>query len=202
MTRIIILSLSVLLSASACNSRVREKELEKKIAELDEREQELLLKERTLDLREQELDKRSVRIDSLVASDTALIKVGTESSTDSLLINRAIIGNWLVNMICTHTTCPGSAIGDTKTENWELSYQGNHVVAKAIDHGRLVRVYSGLLNGNRMELIEHRDTSALLYDTRMVVRLNILDAKSIEGQREIIREDECRIVYTVQMNKQ
>jgi hypothetical protein len=36
----------------------------------------------------------------------------------------------------------------------------------------------------------------------MVVRLQVINDKTIEGQREIIRDDNCKIVYALQMNKQ
>jgi hypothetical protein len=38
--------------------------------------------------------------------------------------------------------------------------------------------------------------------TTINVRLNLKDGNTMEGQREIIRENECRILYTLQLSKQ
>jgi hypothetical protein len=186
---IIMLCLSSLFIAPACKNREKEKQLEQKRSELNEREQQLLLKERTLQLREEELNDKMKKQDSL-------------PSPDSSINNPDLVGTWSVKMTCIETSCPGSAVGDTKNEEWEISYQGNHVVAKATARDKFIRVYSGKFTGNTLELIEHRESSNLVYDTRMVVRLRMRNNKSIEGQREIIREDECKIVYALQLDKQ
>lgn len=196
MKLIIILCVSIAFS-SACNSRNRESELSRKEAALNEREQQILLREKTLQFREEEFSEKLKKADSL-----SLQKQDSIPLSDTIHINPAIAGQWAVKMICVQTTCPGSAVGDIKTEHWELSYEGKHLVAKATDRGKLVRVYSGLYAENRLQLIEHRDSSSLVYDTRMVVTLNLIDNKTIEGQREIIRDDQCRILYALQMNKQ
>jgi hypothetical protein len=103
-------------------------------------------------------------------------------------------------MTCTEATCPGSAVGDLKLEQWNLSYDGQHVVARASSRGKLVRTYSGLYTGGNLELTGHHDT--LTRDTRMVVRLRVLEDNKIDGEREIIRNDDCKIVYALQFNKQ
>ena len=197
MKRVLLLSILFLFLIASCKSRHREKQLAQREREVNGKEQELLLKEKTLEFREQELNEKLKRIDSILARDSA---AANGPLTDSVIIDSTIIGNWAVKMTCTETTCPGSAIGDVKTEQWTLLYDGNHIVAKASDGGSLVRTYSGLYKGRNIELIEHRDS--LVYDTRMVVRLQVINDKTIEGQREIIRDDNCKIVYALQMNKQ
>jgi hypothetical protein len=57
-------------------------------------------------------------------------------------------------MTCTETTCPGSAIGDTKTETWDISYQNNVLLAKANVGDKLTRVYTGTYDGTNLVLIE------------------------------------------------
>lgn len=174
----------------ACTSRKREEELRRKEARLNEREQQLLVREKTLQFQEEEIRARKKQLDSASRADTALNR------------DPNLAGNWNVRMTCIETTCPGSAVGDTKTEQWNIGYQNNHVIARAMAGDRLVRVYSGLAGNNTLELIEHRDSTDLTYDTRMVVRLRLSDANTIEGQREIIRENDCKIVYALAMTKQ
>jgi hypothetical protein len=190
----------LLFMVASCASRQREKVLAQKETELNAREQELLLKQKTLEFREQELIAKQKTIDSILAHDSASIGVDNPARADSMGIDSTLLGNWAVRMTCTETTCPGSAVGDLKLEQWNLSYDGHHVVAKASARGNLVRTYSGLYTGSNLELTEHHDT--ITTDTRMVVRLRLLDNHKIDGEREIIRNDGCKIVYALQFNKQ
>ena len=201
MKQTVIVIICLLFITLSCRNREREKQLDAKEAELNEREQQLLLREKTLDFREQEISDRRRIIDSIRQTDSIIKLTDSLAAQDTIQTNPALTGEWTVKMTCIETSCPGSAIGDTRIEQWNLSYQGQHIVAKAKDRGNLVRTYSGNYTGDILELIEHRDTS-MVYDTRMVVRLRVHDNNTIEGQREIIRSNECKIVYAVSMNKQ
>jgi hypothetical protein len=195
--------IAVALSASmlpACENNRRQVELDERAAALDSREQELLLREKTLVMREQELIAKQSALDSLRADTLRVDSTGTDSLPAAKL-NPSLTGTWQVKMTCTETSCPGSAVGDTRTEQWQLSYTGNHLVAKAMDHGRLVRTYSGLYRPGDIELIEHRDT-AMVYDSRMVVSLRQIDASTMEGKREIVMENDCKIVYALTLSKE
>jgi hypothetical protein len=188
------------LLTTSCASRQREKLLAQKETELRVKEQELLLQQKTLEFREQELNTKQKMIDSILAHDSTKIKMDSLARNTPRAIDSALLGNWAVRMICTATTCPGSAVGDLKLEQWNLSYDGGHIVAKASSRGNLVRTYSGLYTGDNLELAEHHDT--LSRDTRIIVRLRFLGNNKIDGEREIIRNDDCKIVYALQFNKQ
>jgi len=75
-------------------------------------------------------------------------------------------------------------------------------VAKAISDSRLVRVYSGSLVDNTAELVEERKDSSSQHDIKMTVRLRVRDDSNMEGEREIVRENDCKIIYALQMQKQ
>jgi hypothetical protein len=172
-----------------CDFDKRENELQQKALELKQREQDLLLREANLRLREEQLDERTRALDS--------------TATDSAFVyNPQLIGNWAVQMTCTETTCPGSAVGDTKAEHWELSYLDNRMVAKAMVGKDLVRVYTGRYTGNTLELEGNRSDTTNQPATRMIVRLRLVSDKAMEGEREIVREGDCKIIYAVQMEKQ
>jgi hypothetical protein len=66
----------------------------------------------------------------------------------------------------------------------------------------LQRVYSGLYTGNTLELVEDRAVANGQPATRMIVRLRMVSNRTLEGQREIVREGECKIIYALQMEKQ
>lgn len=182
-----ILLLVLLLGTSGCDLRKREEALQQKEAALNAREQQLSLREKTLQVKEDELLKREQQLDSTLKTDS------------THLVNPALIGRWDVRMVCTETTCPGSAVGDTKTEVWDFSYEGNTIVVKAVVSEKLVRVYTGTYNGNTIELVEEITTGAT--SSKMVIRLRIIDPAHMEGQREIVRENECRVLYALQLQK-
>jgi hypothetical protein len=183
------LYMMAILFLHACANHKSEDKLGRKEAALNQKEQELSLKEKSLQLKEEDLLKREKLLDSTVSSDTVH------------LIKPMLAGNWSVKMTCTETTCSGSAVGDTKTEQWQLSYESNSILAKAMSGGQLVRVYTGFYTGNTVELVATRDSTAAGSSTKMVVRLTIVDEMHLDGQREITRDD-CKVIYSLQMEKQ
>jgi len=179
---------------SGCGFQEREAALQKRELELTQKEQELAVKENNLQLKEEELVKREQQLKKPQPVDT------TSQSPESVF-NPALIGNWNAKMTCTETTCPGSAVGDTKTETWEITYQNERVVARALTGENFVRIYTGTFKNNLLELTENVETSAAAPATQMVVRLTLLNQNTMEGQREIIRTGDCRIIYALQLNK-
>lgn len=189
MKQLILLLILLLPFLQGCDMRQREEALSQKEASLNQREQELLLKEKTLQLKEDELVKREQRIDS------------TRRLDSTTVYNASLPGTWDVKMTCTETSCPGSAVGDIKNETWEIAYQENNVIARAMVNNELVRVYSGIFTGNTLELVEARENASTQPATRMVVRLRLSKENVMEGQREIERIGECKIIYGIIMNK-
>lgn len=173
-----------------CDLREREEALKEKETTLNQREQELLLKEKTLQLREEDLVQREQRIDSTRLRDSISV------------YNASLPGTWDVKMVGSETTCPGSAVGDTKNETWEIAYQENNVIAKAMVNNELVRTYSGFFTGNTLELVDTpRENVPGQAPTRIVVRLRMAKENVLEGTREIERIGECKIIYQLSMNK-
>lgn len=189
MKRFVLYLLVLVFLSSGCDLRKREEQLQAKEAALNQKEQELLLKEKTLQIKEDELLLRERKSDSTIKTDT------------TNLYNTAIIGFWAVKMTCTEATCPGSAVGDTKTEQWNISYEANTIIAKAMSDDKLVRTYTGIPGGQVIELVEGPHESALQPATKMIVRLRLIDSTSMDGKREIIRNN-CKVIYDLQMEKQ
>jgi hypothetical protein len=194
--RLIIFLLFTTTLFSACGIKEREQALQKKETELAQREQEILLQQRELELKEEELLKKERIIDS-TRSDSTI----SDSTMIRDSVNSAMLGVWAVKMTCTETTCPGSAVGDVKNEHWEITIENNQIVARALAGENLVRVYSGVSSGNSIELTEHKDSVVSEAAIRMTVRLRMTSDKAMEGQREIIREGDCKIVYALQLEK-
>ena len=177
---------------TSCSLREREKEIEKKMSELNQKEQELVLKEKSLQLREDELAKKEKLLDSTLNK-----RQGDTLAT----VNPQLVGNWVVKMNCIETTCSGSAVGDTKTEQWEISYQENTVIAKAMAGQALVRIYTGSYSGNTLQLTTQSEQASGLQAAKMTVTLILSHDNEMEGEREIIRADDCKIVYALQLKK-
>ncbi len=177
---------------SGCDMRNREQALDMKEAELNQKEQALLVKEKSIQLKEVELFKREKLLDS----------TSNKTVADTLAaLHPAISGLYNVTMRCTETTCAGSAVGDTKNEQLEIIIQNNTVIVKAMSDKKVVRIYSGSYVGDFIELIAQQD-NINPQTGKMVVRLQETKEKELEGQREIIRPEDCRIVYSLELKKQ
>ena len=191
MMRLIILCFTLVLLCSGCDSKAREEALQKKETELAQKEKQLTLKEKSLQIREEELMQLKQQLDS----------VKTKKDT-TLVYNQQLIGQWNVKMTCTETTCPGSAVGDTKTETWNISYENNLIVARAMVNDKLVRVYTGSYDSTNLILSEDVMNAPTEPATRLTIRLSLTGENTMEGQREIVRENDCRIIYSLQLSKQ
>ena len=190
--KLIILFLILSFLNSGCGLRERELELEKKMNEVSQKEQELFLKEKSLQAKEEELAKKVKQLDSTA-----------NNPADSVFaLHTQLTGKWNVTMRCTETTCSGSAVGDTKNEQWEFSFQNNVIVAQAFSGNKLVRVYSGTGNGNSVELSTQPDNADPSLSTKMIVRIQEIKENQMQGQREIVRPDNCHIVYALDFTKQ
>ena len=188
---ILLLSLSLILFGTGCGLQQREVELKKRTDELNNKEQELLAKERALEIKAAELAQKEQQQDS-----------SASLGVDSFMVQHPQIpGKWNVVMRCTETTCAGSAVGDTKNEQWDMSYEGKLMVIRAFADNKLVRVYTGGYNGSSVELSIEQDQPTPA-QTSMTVRFQEIEERVIRGQREIVRPDQCHIIYSLELNKQ
>jgi len=162
-------------------------DIEKRERELEQRALEVTHRERVLELKTQELNERQQQLDSLTV----------EQRNDSLhQIYPQLIGIWNVKMICDETTCPGSAIGDTKTEQWEFVLRDNQLIAIAVSKNKLSRIYTGDYRDSLIVLEAQSDST-----THIQVQLKFDKDKILSGTRKIIRSDECFINYELTLKK-
>jgi len=175
---------------SGCGLRQREMELNRKMRELNVKEQELALKEQSLAIKEEQLNEKEKSLDSTknVVNDSLFLE------------HQKLPGTWMVEMQCTETNCPGSAVGDVKNEQWDFKFQNNMIIASAISNNQLVRVYTGDYLGNTLKLAVQQDSSDA--SAKIVVRLQQTKEKEMTGEREIIQANGCRILYSLRLKKQ
>lgn len=190
MRKIVLFPLSLLLLAG-CQNQEREQRLQKKEAELAHREQEILLREKALTLREQATQKAQQAADS----------ARNVAPADSALAN-TLAGTWVTRMNCIETDCAGSAIGDSKNEQWEFSHEQGDVLVKASANNKIVRVYTGTLQGSELQLTAQHLEGETLPDAAITVQLQLTADKRLEGRREINRPDNCRIVYALTLTRE
>lgn len=172
----------------SCGGRDK-KSLERQREEIQVKAQQLLIREQELELREQDVLKQQRQIDSL--------KTGSDTIG---VYDPNLIGTWIVTMQCTETTCEGSAIGDTKTEQWNISYENNKIVARATANKQLIRTYTGLFKENTLRLTATQTPNP---ETHMDVVLTPHQSTVglMEGQRIINQGGKCRIVYALKAEK-
>ena len=175
---------------ASCGIREREEALEQREKEINQKEQSLLLLQKQLQLKEEDLLLRQKILDS-----TQLV-----ANTDSTLVPAHLMGKWAVTMRCTATTCEGSAVGDVKNEQWDVAYQGRNIIVRAMADGKLVRTYTGVFGDNKVQLSAQQEPGAP--PVKMVVQLGFRSDNEMEGEREITRANNCRIVYAISMSKQ
>lgn len=176
-----------------CSLRERERELDQRTIALNEKEQQLSLKQQMLDLKEMELNEREKELDS----------TSNQLVADSLSkLYPDLPGDWTVKMVCIETTCAGSAVGDTKNEVWNFTFQNNNILASAYSNNKIVRVYNGTFSGNGIKMAIQPD-SIDLQAPKITVRLQNSNKKigEMEGEREIIQSSGCRILYSLELKK-
>jgi hypothetical protein len=178
-----------LLLAGGCQNQDQETQLRRRETDLASREQKLLLRENELILREQRLAKATQVLDS------------TRQQQPADSVQASMLGTWATRMECIETDCQGSAIGDGKNEEWQISYVQNAVLVKASVNNKVVRVYSGAFNGNTLELTAQHPAHDTLPDATITVQLQRASSRRLEGRREISRPDNCRIVYALALTK-
>lgn len=181
-----------LIMLSGCNFAERDKQLTEREKSLSQREQELLLKEKDIQVREHEISLKEQSLDSTKLDST-------------FIYNAELVGTWSVKMECKETSCSGFAIGDTKTETWDIRYHDKLVIAKVMTNNaghKLLRVYTGYYTGEVLQLANESTEGNPDKTTLMTVRLKFTTAGQMEGQREINRQENCRILFSIKLNKQ
>ena len=185
----LLFSLSFLLPS--CDTQKREQALQLRDLALTQKEQELTIREQALKAREEELAKKQMDFDST-----------TTNSVDSIgALHPNLSGIWNVTMRCMETTCPTSAVGDTKTEQWEIGVENNRVTARARSDKKLLRIYSGSYLSNSFVLSAPPD-NVPDNEANIIVRFQPTNENEMSGQREVIRPNDCRVVYSLEFRKQ
>jgi len=184
-------ALLLLMLLGSCNFQQRETELQQKGDSLTKKEADLAMLEKSLRLKEEELQEREHLLDSVQREDT------------NYIVDPALMGAWNVRMTCTETTCAGSAVGDTKSEVWRITFQGKWLIAASVVRDQVGRLYTGKYTYDGITLkgdVESEEEAAA--NTRIEVRLQVKDPKTIEGVRRIIREGDCVITYNIKLSRQ
>lgn len=180
-----ILYLILIVVLQSCGLNDREKKLKQRQEEIVLKEQQLMVWEQQLKLKEQELETEKVSLDS--------VKKQIDSTG---VYNPAISGKWNVKMSCTETSCDGSAIGDTKTEQWHITYNQNTVTVRAYSGPVLIRVYVGTYRNNTLKIVDEKPNA----DAQIGATLNFINEGRMDGIREI-RQKDCKIVYVLNARK-
>ena len=165
--------------SQSCGYKEREEKLTLREQQIAKTEQKLMQWEQQLAVWEKELQEKKKK----QQEDSTAI-------TDSLHA-QPITGKWIVKMRCTETNCSGSAIGDSKTETWEISYSNKGIVVNAFAGNELSRIYNGSFSQTQLEATNGQPGS----ESVMRVILELKENK-MEGTRVVERTD-CKIRYSL-----
>ena len=175
---------------TGCDYQRRNEALDKKMNELNQREAVLSLKEQQMEIKEQQINEKEKILDS-----TAHV------INDSLLrSHKKTEGAWRVDMICTQTNCPGSAVGDVKTERWNITVEGRNVLVNVKNNRALSKSYSGAFDGNLITLTADQDTTEV--NATIEVHLQQATDKEMEGDRVVTQASGCQILYSLRLKRQ
>jgi hypothetical protein len=166
-----------------CGSKEREAQLDLRQQQISEKEQGLMQWEQRLTLLEKELEEKMKKR-----------QLDSTSVTDSLQ-TLPVIGKWNVKMRCIETNCSGSAIGDSKTETWEIAYQNKGIVVSSYTRNELSRIYNGTFTPARLEVTNGKPGS----ESVIRVTLELKDGK-MEGTRDVERTG-CKIRYALTVER-
>lgn len=168
----------------SCNNQDA-KDMEERGVALDKLRDSLLVKERQLDLKAQELEKREQMLDS------------TTTNAPEGIINPNLTGKWQVKMTCVETNCTGSAIGDVRNEQWNLSYRNDLFIVEGLTNGVVNTLYTGLYNGSELQL--NADNTAA--GTVISIVLTPAEGGTMTGRREVTQAGGCKIFYRLNLTK-
>lgn len=168
----------------SCNNQEAQEMKARGIA-LEKLRDSLMVKERELDLKAQELEKREQMLDT------------TTNNAPEGIINPNLTGKWQVKMTCVETNCSGSAIGDVRNEQWNLSYRNDLFIVEGLTNGAVNTLYTGLYNGNELQL--NADNNAA--GTTISIVLTPAENGTMVGRREVTQAGGCKIFYRLNLNK-
>lgn len=170
---------------TACGLSEREHKIQQKQRELEARQETLMLLEQQLVQKEQMLVDRERRLDS------------TKRGIDSVVIHGpSVTGAWQVEMQCVETSCPGSALGDIKTEQWVIGKDSSGIIVNVFVNKNMTRTYRGKYTHSGMALIDNNSVGAGTIE----VTLRMLNEKKMDGIREI-KLPNCKTTYSIKADK-
>lgn len=184
------LAFVITLMVIACqnSSSQREAELAKKEKELLEKEKELLQKENET-LQAQQAQEQEVKREA-------------EKNREKGYSPSSIVGNWEVAMNCTSSDCSNSAVGDIRTETWQIQFRDNKIKVTVTNSDTQVKEYEGTLNGNTLTL---KSTRTAGFSTgKATINVSLQDDNQMTGTREVLKGSGstiCKIEYYTKVTR-
>jgi hypothetical protein len=175
------------IALASCREAGRDQALNARDSALQQREAYLQHWQDSLDIRARELSARERALDSL--------KAGRAFG----IVDSTLVGDWKAAMTCTEAGCSGSAVGDTRTESWNLTYHSDTVVIVSKQKNALARVYVGSFDGTTLTARWiGSDTAA----TDMRLELRSTQPAVMNGTRTIDHRDaKCQVVYDIDLTR-
>ncbi len=110
-----------------------------------------------------------------------------------------IIGKWNVTLKCTETSCDWVKVDDMKPETWLISKEGDLIKINVLDNKETASSYDGIFRGGSMRFQGTQFDGLRTGKSTIIASIEKDDV--IEGTREVLVDEPCKIVYTVTAKK-
>ncbi|MBE8726520.1 hypothetical protein [Flavobacterium hungaricum] len=165
----------------------------KKEQELTARENEILKREQQFADKEAEYQKLLDMRDSLNA-----LKTVEDSVPKIKNWPKNIAVSWNSKIVCRESNCSNYVIGDQRNEVWQFVSDSTGNYANVINNNKLIRVYSGLYDAEKITLDFTEDNTA---KNKLKINIVLDDVKEsvIKGTQTIIGQDNCTAKFSVEL---
>lgn len=172
---------------TACKDNNKDKKREE---QLNRWEQNLREREQQLSLKEADYKSLLLIRDSLLArKDSVVARVWPAS----------VNGKWKSTILCKESNCDNYVIGDQRSETWEFNADSAGMFTNVLNNTKLVRVYSGRFDANKI-LLRFTD-STLRKKVDMQVVLDQIDQNIIKGTEVVFGENNCTAKFSVELTR-
>jgi hypothetical protein len=175
--------LSFLITACKENNKYKKQE-----EQLKRWEQNLREREQQLSLKEADYKSLMMMRDSLLARKDSMV-----AQVWPAFVN----GQWKSTILCKESNCNNYVIGDQRSEMWEFNADSAGMFTRVLNNTKLVRVYSGRFDANKILL--HFTDSTLKKKVDMQVVLDQIDKDMIKGTEVIVGENNCTAKFSVEL---
>lgn len=162
-------------------------------------QQSRLLEKERVELKKKEslLLSKQIQYESQLKNRDSLLE--EKDSLLALQLSKQIEGPWNGKMVCTESTCPEHAVGDTRIDQWILRSEKGKIIAINVNKFGSQRIYHGTIENQKISLVDSAPSSQ--NDVQMEIVLDRLEQDRLTGRRTLQKGKECTSLFTIELNR-